>query len=113
MENFPLIKNNITKEDLKKVINYLKNKDPVLTQSSNVNLFEKNWSKWLGVKYSVFVNSGSSANLLSMTILKSEPLPRKPCRQTTIGWLSFPSAFRISPIMFNYFVLNLWLTSRC
>ena len=27
-------------------------------------------SKWLGVKYSVFVNSGSSANLLSMMILK-------------------------------------------
>ena len=28
------------------------------------------WSKWLGVKYSVFVNSGSSANLISIEILK-------------------------------------------
>ena len=31
---------------------------------------KKKWSKWLGVKYSVFVNSGSSANLLSISILK-------------------------------------------
>ncbi len=31
----------------------------------------KKWSEWLGVKYSVFVNSGSSANLLSMSILKT------------------------------------------
>ena len=28
------------------------------------------WSKWLGIKYSVFVNSGSSANLLQIQLLK-------------------------------------------
>lgn len=67
---FPLMKNNILKEDLKKVIQYLKKKDPFLTQKFNVKKFEKEWSKWLGVKYSVFVNSGSSANLLSMALLK-------------------------------------------
>ncbi len=32
--------------------------------------FEKEWSIWLGVKYSVLVNSGSSANLLTMTALR-------------------------------------------
>lgn len=64
------MKNNILKEDLKKVIQYLKKKDPFLTQKFNVKKFEKEWSKWLGVKYSVFVNSGSSANLLSMALLK-------------------------------------------
>ena len=31
---------------------------------------KKIWSKWLGIKYSVFVNSGSSANLLSIQLLK-------------------------------------------
>ena len=36
----------------------------------NVNEFEKKWSKWLGCKYSVFVNSGSSANLLMLYALK-------------------------------------------
>ena len=68
----PLMSNNISSEDLKKVIKFLKTKNPILTQSKNVSLFEKEWSKWLGVKYSVFVNSGSSANLLSMTILKEK-----------------------------------------
>jgi len=66
---FPLMKNNIIKEDLNKIISFLKT-NPVLTQSKNVKKFEANWSKWLGVKYSVFVNSGSSANLLSMHLLK-------------------------------------------
>jgi CDP-6-deoxy-D-xylo-4-hexulose-3-dehydrase len=32
--------------------------------------FEKRWSRWLGVKYSVFVNSGSSANMLMYYALK-------------------------------------------
>ena len=68
--NFPLMKNNISKSDLAKVINFLKTKDPILTQSKNTLYFEKLWSKWLGVKYSVFVNSGSSANLLSIALLK-------------------------------------------
>jgi len=68
--NFPLMKNNISKSDLAKVISYLKKEDPVLTQSKNTLYFEKLWSKWLGVKYSVFVNSGSSANLLSIALLK-------------------------------------------
>lgn len=70
--NYPLMKNNITKNDLSKVISYLKKKDPILTQSKNVKLFEENWSKWLGVKYSVFVNSGSSANLISLALLKQK-----------------------------------------
>ena len=68
----PLMRNNISSKDLKKVITFLKTKNPILTQSKNVSLFEEEWSKWLGVKYSVFVNSGSSANLLSMTILKEK-----------------------------------------
>ena len=52
------------------VIKLLKKKKIILTQSKNVLKFEEQWSKWLGVKYSVFVNSGSSANILSMSILK-------------------------------------------
>ena len=68
----PLMRNNISSDDLNLVIKHLKKKNPILTQSKNVELFEKEWSKWLGVKYSVFVNSGSSANLLSMSILKDK-----------------------------------------
>jgi CDP-6-deoxy-D-xylo-4-hexulose-3-dehydrase len=64
------MENNITKNDLKKVISFLKQDNIILTQSLKVKKFEEEWSKWLGCKYSVFVNSGSSANLLSISTLK-------------------------------------------
>ncbi len=69
--NYPLMKNNITSNDIGSIINFLKQNEPILTQSSKVKKFEQEWSKWLGVKYSVFVNSGSSANLLSMNIIRN------------------------------------------
>ncbi len=64
------MRNNILRQDLDQVIEHLKQDDPILTHGPNVKAFEEEWSKWLGVKYSVFVNSGASANLLSMAILK-------------------------------------------
>ena len=67
--NHPLMFNNITKDDMSKVIKFLKT-NPILTQKKNVLEFEKQWSKWLGVKYSVFVNSGSSANFITIASLK-------------------------------------------
>mgnify|MGYP006127833421 FL=1 len=66
----PLMNNNFTGQDLTKVRELLKKKNIILTQSTQVAKFEKNWSKWLGVKYSTFVNSGSSANFISLSILK-------------------------------------------
>ena len=68
--NHPLMYNNITKSDMSKVIKFLKT-NPILTQKKNVIEFEKKWSKWLGVKYSVFVNSGSSANFITIASLKN------------------------------------------
>lgn len=68
--NWPLMENNITKEDLDILIEFLKGM-PRLTQSSNVQAFEAEWSKWLGVRYSVYVNSGASANLITMAVLKT------------------------------------------
>jgi len=65
-----LMHDNFTKSDMSAAINLLKKRKIILTQSKNVKLFEQKWSKWLGVKYSVFVNSGSSANLLTLSILK-------------------------------------------
>ena len=69
--NYPLMKNNISRGVLDLVIKHLKKKNPILTQNKFVKKFESDWSKWLGVKYSVFVNSGSSANLLSISYLKN------------------------------------------
>jgi CDP-6-deoxy-D-xylo-4-hexulose-3-dehydrase len=65
----PLMFSNFIKSDFDSVKKILK-KDAVLTQSVKVDEFENKWSKWLGVKYSVFVNSGSSANYLTMLALK-------------------------------------------
>jgi CDP-6-deoxy-D-xylo-4-hexulose-3-dehydrase len=67
---FPLMRNNILREDLDAVIEHLKQDDPILTHGANVRAFEAEWSQWLGVKYSVFINSGASANLLTMAVLK-------------------------------------------
>ena len=67
---FPLMRNNILRKDLDAVIEHLKQDDPILTHGANVRAFEEEWSNWLGVKHSVFVNSGASANLLTMAILK-------------------------------------------
>lgn len=67
---FPLMRNNILREDLDAVIEHLKQDDPILTHGANVRAFEQEWSEWLGVKYSVFINSGASANLLTMAVLK-------------------------------------------
>ena len=67
---WPLMHNNITRSDLDQIIEYLKMDDPKLTQGPQVRNFEEKWSKWLGVKHSVMLNSGSSANDLTMMALK-------------------------------------------
>lgn len=69
MIDLPLMNNNITRNDLDTVIDFLKG-DPILTQSKNVIAFEQEWSEWVGMKHSVFVNSGSSANILTMAALR-------------------------------------------
>ena len=68
--SWPLMHNNVSRNDLDCLIEFLKQDDPILTQSSNVIAFEEEWSKWLGIKHSVYVNSGSSANLISLAVLK-------------------------------------------
>lgn len=62
--------NNITKEDRECLIEFLKT-DQKLTHGPQVEAFEEEWSKWLGCKYSVMVNSGASANLITMAIVSS------------------------------------------
>ncbi|MCX5681143.1 MAG: DegT/DnrJ/EryC1/StrS aminotransferase family protein [Candidatus Omnitrophica bacterium] len=67
--NLSLMENNITKGDLNVLIKFLKT-NPRLTHSIQVKAFEEEWSRWLGVKYSVYVNSGASANVLTIAALK-------------------------------------------
>ena len=58
-----LQENALNKKDLFKLSKYILN-TKTLTQGKEVKQFEKNFSNWNQSKYSVFVNSGSSANLL-------------------------------------------------
>ena len=67
---WPLMRNNITRADLDCLVEFLQQDDPILTQSTNVREFEREWSEWLGVKHSVFVHSGSAANLVTMAALR-------------------------------------------
>jgi len=68
--DWPLMRNNILTSDARAVADFLLPEVPILTQSSQVEAFEQEWSRWLGVDFSVFVNSGSSANLLTITALR-------------------------------------------
>jgi len=71
MKNYKwqLMSNNILPKDKNNLIQFIK-KTNKFTNGPKVIEFEKKWSKWLGVKYSTFVNSGASANLISINILK-------------------------------------------
>lgn len=69
--NLPLMSDNITRDDVNKVIEFLQ-QDPIpkLTNGPKVKEFEDKWSEWLGVKHSIMVNSGTAANELTMLALK-------------------------------------------
>ncbi len=69
--SLPLMEDNIDRKDVDCLIEFLQ-QDPVprLTNGPKVVEFENKWSEWLGVKHSVFVNSGTAANELSMLALK-------------------------------------------
>lgn len=63
MDKIELVKDTINKEDIESLREWLSTY-PRLTQGELVKEFEKKFSEWQNCKYSVFVNSGSSANLL-------------------------------------------------
>ena len=64
-----LVKDTIDNKDIDNLIDWLKTY-PRLTKGPVTLEFEKKYSEWLGRKYSVFVNSGSSANLLMLSVLQ-------------------------------------------
>lgn len=67
---WPLINDNITEDDKAALIKWLQEPDVRFTQSKYVKKFEQAWSDWLGVKYTVYVNSGASANYIMTSIMK-------------------------------------------
>tara|TARA_R110000851_G_scaffold91773_3_gene200348 strand:+ start:78 stop:1265 length:1188 start_codon:yes stop_codon:yes gene_type:complete len=71
MNAHPLMSENIDRGDIDQVVEFLQ-QDPIprLTNGPKVEEFEAAWSRWLGVKHSVFVNSGTGANYMTMHLLR-------------------------------------------
>ena len=64
-----LVKDTIDNNDIDRLIEWLKTY-PRLTKGPVTLELEEKYSNWLGRKYSVFCNSGSSANLLMLSALQ-------------------------------------------
>lgn len=69
MAEWKLMEDAITLRDRMKMAWFLLNSSR-LTNGPKVREFEKQWSKWLGVDYSLYVSSGSTANSLLVAAVK-------------------------------------------
>lgn len=67
---WPLMNDNVTQDDKQKLIDFISTPNVRFTNGELVKKFEHAWSEWQGVKYSVFVNSGASANYIMTSMLK-------------------------------------------
>ena len=67
---WPLMKDCITQEDRNELVNFI-NTSNRYTNGPKVKEFEERWSEWLGVNHSLFVSSGSTANLLLLSAMIS------------------------------------------
>jgi CDP-6-deoxy-D-xylo-4-hexulose-3-dehydrase len=97
-----LAEDTINNEDIDRLIAWLKTY-PRLTKGKVTVQFEEKWSQWLGMKYSVFNNSGSSANLLMYyALLASGKLKNKKVIVPSVGWVTSIAPaiqFGFEPIM--------------
>ena len=93
MRIYKLAHDTIDNKDYDKMINFLK-KRKYLNQSKVTRKFEKNFSKFLNLKHSIFVNSGSSANLLiAQTLLEGNYLKNKIAILPAVSWSTTVSPF--------------------
>lgn len=82
-----LINNSITKEDKKILTDFINTDGVRFTQGKYVRQFEEEWSKWVGCKYSVYVNSGASANYIMASMMK-EKKGLGEVIVSPLGWIS-------------------------
>jgi CDP-6-deoxy-D-xylo-4-hexulose-3-dehydrase len=88
-----LVKDTIDKNDINNLITWLKD-FPKLTKGDVTINFEKIWSEYTGVKYSVFVNSGSSANLaMAYALQLSGKLKNNIILAPAVSWVTTVSPF--------------------
>tara|TARA_R100000030_G_scaffold59251_1_gene44519 strand:- start:1115 stop:2284 length:1170 start_codon:yes stop_codon:yes gene_type:complete len=67
-----LINDSITDGDKKALTDFINTPNQRFTNGPKVKEFEKAWSEYVGCDFSVFVNSGASANYIMASIMKEE-----------------------------------------
>ena len=70
--SWQLINDSITDGDKKALTDFINTPNQKFTNGVKVREFEAKWSKWAGVRYSTFVNSGASANYIMASIMKEQ-----------------------------------------
>jgi len=110
---WPLINDNITTLDRKVLSDFILSNER-LTNGKKVIEFENIWSKWLGTKRSVMVNSGTSGNYISIGIVK-ELLGIGEVIVPPLGWVSDISSVTqlgMTPVFVDISMDNLSITSE-
>jgi len=111
-----LVQDTIDRNDIKALIKWLEN-NPQLTKGNLTVEFEKKWSEYLGCKYSVFINSGSSANLaMFYSLILSNKLRNKKVIVPAVSWVTTVTPviqFGLEPIMCDCDKDNLGLDLDC
>tara|TARA_R100000988_G_scaffold92384_1_gene56426 strand:- start:452 stop:1603 length:1152 start_codon:yes stop_codon:yes gene_type:complete len=87
-----LVKDTIDNDDIDRLINWLKTY-PRLTKGMVTLELERKYADWLGTEYSVFCNSGSSANLLMLSAI-IEKYKSKKVVVPSVAW-----ATDLAPVM--------------
>lgn len=99
---YHLAEDTIDHKDIERLIEWLKTY-PRLTKGAITREFEQRWSQWLGRRYSVNCNSGSSANLLMYyALVLSGRLRNKRVIVPSVGWVTTIAPaiqFGLEPIM--------------
>ena len=102
MNKIKLVKATIDQNDINLLIEWLKT-NPILTKNKLTLEFEEKFSKYQNRKYSVFVNSGSSANLAMIySLMVSNRLKNKNIIVPTVSWTTTVTPviqFGLNPIL--------------
>ena len=99
-----LVSDTINRDDINALIEWLQ-QDPIprLTKGNLTSELEEKWAKKIGTKYSVYVNSGSSAILLALAALnESDRLKNNKIVVPALSWatdVSSPMLLGLDPII--------------
>ena len=110
---WPLINDNVSQKDREVLSDFILSNQR-LTNGLKVREFEDMWSKWLGIKHSVMVNSGASGNFLSIALVK-ELYGIGEVIVPPLGWVSDISSvvqLGMTPVFVDISMDNLSITAE-